>query len=84
MAEPWLDIIGIGEDGMAGLSADAAARVTNAEIIISGERHHHLAPDTKARRIAWPGLSNIPSTPPWITASVTGRRLTTLGVTSLM
>ena len=50
----WLHIIGIGEDGMAGLSAAARAQVENAEIIIGGDRHHALAPGVSAERIAWP------------------------------
>ncbi len=51
---PWLHIIGIGEDGMAGLSAAARAQVEQAEIIIGGDRHHALAPNVTAKRVAWP------------------------------
>lgn len=51
---PWLHIIGIGEDGMAGLSAAARAQVETAEIIIGGDRHHSLTPDLSAERVAWP------------------------------
>ncbi len=54
MTKPWLDIIGIGEEGLSGLSTAAIALVENAEIIVGGDRHHDLAPDIKARRIAWP------------------------------
>ncbi len=54
MNAPWLNIIGIGEDGMAGLSAAARAQVEAAEIIIGGDRHHALAPNVTAERIAWP------------------------------
>ncbi len=50
----WLHIIGIGEDGMAGLSAAARAQVEQAEIIIGGDRHHALAPNVTAERVAWP------------------------------
>ncbi len=50
----WLDIIGIGEDGVEGLSRDAVAVLENAEIIIGGDRHHRLADKIQARRIAWP------------------------------
>ncbi|MEL6948031.1 MAG: precorrin-6y C5,15-methyltransferase (decarboxylating) subunit CbiE [Pseudomonadota bacterium] len=52
--DPWLDIIGIGEDGMAGLSADARARVTAADVIIGGDRHHFLADNVTAERVRWP------------------------------
>ncbi|MBK0397826.1 precorrin-6y C5,15-methyltransferase (decarboxylating) subunit CbiE [Limibaculum sp. M0105] len=54
MTAPWLTIAGIGEDGMAGLSAAARRAVEQAEIIIGGERHHALAPGLTAERVAWP------------------------------
>ncbi|MEM9050036.1 MAG: precorrin-6y C5,15-methyltransferase (decarboxylating) subunit CbiE [Pseudomonadota bacterium] len=50
----WLDVIGIGETGWAGLSPTAQARLRAAQIIIGGRRHHALAPDLAARRILWP------------------------------
>ena len=54
MTTPWLTIAGIGEDGMAGLSAAARRAVEAAEVIIGGERHHRLADGIGAERIAWP------------------------------
>ncbi|MDT8343764.1 MAG: precorrin-6y C5,15-methyltransferase (decarboxylating) subunit CbiE [Thermohalobaculum sp.] len=54
MTEPWLHIAGIGEDGMAGLTPAARRAIEAAELIIGGERHHRLAPDITAERIAWP------------------------------
>ena len=54
MADPWLDIIGIGEDGVDGLSADALKSLSVAEVIVGGDRHHRLAPNPDAKRIAWP------------------------------
>ena len=51
---PWLHIIGIGENGWAGLSPDARAALELAEVIIGGDRHHGLAPDLTAERIRWP------------------------------
>lgn len=51
---PWLDIIGIGEDGMAGLSVEAREKVVHAEVIIGGDRHQHLADNVTARRVRWP------------------------------
>jgi precorrin-6Y C5,15-methyltransferase (decarboxylating) len=50
----WLHIVGIGEDGMAGLSPAARAVVESAEVIVGGDRHHHLSDAVKAERIAWP------------------------------
>ena len=51
---PWLNIIGIGEDGIDGLSSEARILVEKAEVIIGGNRHHALIPDLKAERLAWP------------------------------
>jgi len=54
MTEPWLHIVGIGEDGMEGLSPAARALVETAEVILGGDRHHDLSAMVKAERIAWP------------------------------
>lgn len=51
---PWLNIIGIGEDGAAGLSAEALSLIETAEMIIGGDRHHKLTPNTTAKRLKWP------------------------------
>jgi precorrin-6Y C5,15-methyltransferase (decarboxylating) len=51
---PWLDIVGIGEDGMAGLKAEARALVEAAEVIVGGDRHHRLSENVTAERVAWP------------------------------
>ena len=50
----WLDIIGIGEDGVDGLSVDAKARLEAAEVIVGGDRHQKLASNRSATRISWP------------------------------
>ena len=50
----WLDIVGIGEDGMDGLSPAARAVVEAAEVIVGGDRHHRLSAAVTAERIAWP------------------------------
>lgn len=50
----WLDIIGIGEDGMAGLAPTARAVLEDAEVIVGGDRHHALSSAVTAERIAWP------------------------------
>ncbi|MDD9909594.1 MAG: precorrin-6y C5,15-methyltransferase (decarboxylating) subunit CbiE [Ahrensia sp.] len=54
MSARWLDIVGIGEDGMAGLSPEAKRVVTGADIIIGGDRHHSLSGNVAAERINWP------------------------------
>ncbi|MBE7733735.1 precorrin-6y C5,15-methyltransferase (decarboxylating) subunit CbiE [Devosia faecipullorum] len=43
MTEPWLTIVGIGEDGLSGLSPNACAAIANAEIVFGGARHLDLA-----------------------------------------
>ena len=54
----WLHIIGIGEDGMDGLTAEARALVESAEVIIGGDRHHKLSPNVTAERLKWPSPFN--------------------------
>lgn len=53
MADPWLTIIGIGEDGLAGLSEASRKALTNAETVFGGARHLALA-DVGSRGRAWP------------------------------
>ncbi|ROU02729.1 precorrin-6y C5,15-methyltransferase (decarboxylating) subunit CbiE [Histidinibacterium lentulum] len=54
MSAPWLHVVGIGEDGLAGLAPATRAVVEAAEVILGGDRHHELAPNVTAERIAWP------------------------------
>lgn len=54
MSGPWLHIVGIGEDGMAGLLPATRAVVEAADIIIGGDRHHRLSDSVTAERVAWP------------------------------
>jgi precorrin-6Y C5,15-methyltransferase (decarboxylating) len=54
MSKPWMDVIGIGEDGVDGLSAAARTVLEHAEFIIGGDRHHQLAANMSAKRIKWP------------------------------
>lgn len=50
----WLSIIGIGEDGLAGLSSAARALIDQAELLVGGARHLAFVPEGKARRLVWP------------------------------
>lgn len=51
----WLSIVGIGEDGVEGLSAAARALVSGADIVFGGERHLKLAaPLIRGRASTWP------------------------------
>lgn len=51
---PWLHIVGIGEDGLDGLTPATRAVVEAAEVILGGDRHHLLSDAITAERIAWP------------------------------
>lgn len=51
---PWLTIIGIGEDGRAGLSPAALAALDRAEFVIGGARHLALAAPVAAETQNWP------------------------------
>ncbi|WP_128924877.1 precorrin-6y C5,15-methyltransferase (decarboxylating) subunit CbiE [Bradyrhizobium guangxiense] len=53
MSDPWLTIIGIGEDGLAGLSEASRKALGKAETVFGGERHLALA-DVGSRGRAWP------------------------------
>ncbi|WP_193370255.1 precorrin-6y C5,15-methyltransferase (decarboxylating) subunit CbiE [Pelagibius marinus] len=53
-AKPWLSIVGIGEDGLAGLTAPARALVEDAEVLVGGERHLAMLPQDERERLVWP------------------------------
>lgn len=42
-AAPWLSIVGIGEDGLAGLGDEAKAAIASADLVFGGARHLELA-----------------------------------------
>jgi len=51
---PWLNIVGIGEDGLAGLTPATRAVVEAADVILGGSRHHTLTDGIDAKRVSWP------------------------------
>ncbi|MCV2867744.1 precorrin-6y C5,15-methyltransferase (decarboxylating) subunit CbiE [Defluviimonas sp. WL0002] len=53
MSDPWLTIIGLGEDGLAGLSEASRAALATADSIFGGPRHLALAGAGKRGR-EWP------------------------------
>lgn len=53
MSNPKITVIGIGEDGLAGLSSSALSLVHSAEVLVGGARHLAKAPDIKAERLDW-------------------------------
>ncbi|MCG6138031.1 MAG: precorrin-6y C5,15-methyltransferase (decarboxylating) subunit CbiE [Nostoc sp. LLA-1] len=60
MSGKWLSIVGVGEDGLQGLSAIARSLVDQAEVIFGGDRHlAMLPPNDQRQKIAWTSpLSN--------------------------
>ncbi len=54
MKQSWLHIVGIGEDGLDGLTPATRTVVEAAEVIIGGDRHHLLSDKITADRVSWP------------------------------
>lgn len=50
---PWLSVVGVGEDGLAGLSSTARALIEGAELLVGGERHQAMVAATNASRLTW-------------------------------
>ena len=51
----WLSIIGIGQDGVEGLSPRARSLISSAELVVGGARHLELAAELiKNERLQWP------------------------------
>ena len=50
----WLSIVGLGEDGRAGLSSAAAAALDGARVVYGGRRHLALAEPLDAEARPWP------------------------------
>jgi precorrin-6Y C5,15-methyltransferase (decarboxylating) len=53
-AGPWLSIVGIGEDGLDGVSTAGRRLIDTAELLAGGERHLALIPDDGRERLPWP------------------------------
>ncbi len=62
MPAPWLSIVGIGEDGLDGLSAAARERLAAAELVAGGARHLALVASLGKPTLAWetPFAASIP------------------------
>ncbi|MHA1564659.1 MAG: precorrin-6y C5,15-methyltransferase (decarboxylating) subunit CbiE [Alphaproteobacteria bacterium] len=50
---PWLVIVGMGDDGLDGLTPAARALVEGAEVLVGGARHQKMLPDHEAKRLTW-------------------------------
>lgn len=53
MTEPWLTIVGIGADGLAGLGSRARTAIDAAELLVGGGRHLAMLADDGRERLAW-------------------------------
>ena len=53
MSEPWLAVVGIGEDGLDGLSRRARDLVDHAALLVGGRRHLAMVPEDGRRRLTW-------------------------------
>lgn len=54
--QKWLKVIGVGEDGLVGLSAAARSLIDHAEILVGGDRHLAMLPELpedQRSRIVW-------------------------------
>ena len=54
MVSPWLTIVGIGEDGLDGLSAASRDAISRAAVVAGAPRHLALVGKTSARQLEWP------------------------------
>ena len=50
----WLSVVGLGEDGLDGLSPAARVLVGSAEVLVGGKRHLALVPNGAGERLTWP------------------------------
>jgi len=53
MSERWLSVVGIGEDGLDGLSPIARKIVETADLLAGGTRHLAMIPSGPAERMVW-------------------------------
>lgn len=53
-SKPWLSLVGLGEDGRAGLTPAALAALDGAELVLGGSRHLALVGPLGAETLAWP------------------------------
>jgi precorrin-6Y C5,15-methyltransferase (decarboxylating) len=54
MSAPWLSIVGIGEDGLDGLSPAATRLLRQARLVVGGARHLALVGEIEAETLVWP------------------------------
>ena len=49
----WLKVVGIGENGLEGISPLARKLIESAEVLFGGARHLEMVPGAKAEKISW-------------------------------
>jgi len=49
----WLHVVGIGAEGLEGLTATSRTLIGNADLLVGGTRHLNMAGDTTARKVQW-------------------------------
>ena len=52
-SQKWLAIIGIGEDGLSGISLAARSLIDSAEILVGGDRHLAMLPENLRSQLIW-------------------------------
>ncbi|TVR98504.1 MAG: precorrin-6y C5,15-methyltransferase (decarboxylating) subunit CbiE [Rhodospirillales bacterium] len=50
---PWITVVGIGDDGLDGLSPATRALIDGADLLVGGDRHQAMVPVTRAERLTW-------------------------------
>ncbi len=53
--DKWLSVIGIGDDGLVGLSPVAATLLAQADRVVGGHRHLAMLGDDRRPQVAWSG-----------------------------
>ncbi|MDE0797516.1 MAG: precorrin-6y C5,15-methyltransferase (decarboxylating) subunit CbiE [Alphaproteobacteria bacterium] len=54
MTDRWLSVVGIGEDGLEGLTPRARMLVDGAQTLVGGDRHLTMIPEDGRERLTWP------------------------------
>ena len=54
MTDRWLSVVGIGEDGLDGLTPRARMLVDGAQTLIGGDRQLEMLPEDGRQRLTWP------------------------------
>jgi precorrin-6Y C5,15-methyltransferase (decarboxylating) len=53
ISRKWLTVIGIGEDGLSGISTAARSLIDTAEILVGGDRHLAMIPKDPLSQLVW-------------------------------